>query len=305
MKYDIIGDIHGHVNDLKGLLKKMGYGLSETGYFYHPDRQAVFVGDYIDRGKNSKEVVQLVRAMQENGSAIALLGNHEYNALCFHTKRSDGEYLRPRTNQNIMQHHATLNSFGDEGFLMDTLSWFFTLPLYWEETSLRAVHACWDSQHITVLKRYFDDGCIKPEYLEESTNKKTPLYEAIENVIKGRELKLPPGRIFKDKDNHVRGDIRVKWWEHPHGKNYREYAVKIEEGYEDLHDAIPADALTGPIYGDDEKPVFFGHYWLETEAPLLQKRNVCCLDYSVANKGKLVAYRFNGEQYLNPLNFVY
>ena len=76
MRYDIIGDIHGHSNDLKVLLKKMGYGLSEKGHYYHPDRQAIFVGDYIDRGKHSKEVVQIVREMQENGTANALMGNH-------------------------------------------------------------------------------------------------------------------------------------------------------------------------------------------------------------------------------------
>lgn len=53
MNYDIIGDIHGHSNDLEKLLNKMGYSLSANGYYYyysHPDRQAIFVGDYIDRG---------------------------------------------------------------------------------------------------------------------------------------------------------------------------------------------------------------------------------------------------------------
>ncbi len=79
----------------------MGYGQSEQGQFYHPDRQAILVGDYIDRGKNSKQVVQLVRTMQENGSAIALMGNHEYNAICFHTKGSTGEYLRSHTLKKI------------------------------------------------------------------------------------------------------------------------------------------------------------------------------------------------------------
>ena len=121
MKYDIIGDIHGHYHDLLELLKKMGYSQSEQGHYYNPDRQAIFVGDYIDRGKNSKQVVQLVRTMQENDSAIALMGNHEYNAICFHTKGSSGDYLRLRTNQNIKQHCATLQSFGDDGFLNESL----------------------------------------------------------------------------------------------------------------------------------------------------------------------------------------
>lgn len=78
MKYDIIGDIHVHSNDLKDLLKKMGYGLSEIGHYSHPDWQAIFVGDYIDRGKHSKEIVQLIHAMQENGSAITLMGKRSW-----------------------------------------------------------------------------------------------------------------------------------------------------------------------------------------------------------------------------------
>lgn len=303
MKYDIIGDIHGHYHDLKKLLKKMGYGLSERGHYYHPDRQAIFVGDYIDRGKHAKEVVQVVRSMQENDSAIALMGNHEYNALCFHTMGSKGEYLRLRTIKNIKQHCATLHSF-DEGYLQDTLSWFYTLPLFWEDTTLRVVHACWDPQHLATLSHFGEDGRLKPDYLEESTQKHSSLYEAIETVLKGRELELPKDRTFKDKDDNVRKEIRVKWWEHPHGKSYRDYAVKIEKGYEDLVDSIPEDKDIGPIYGDNEKPVFFGHYWLESETPELQKHNVCCLDYSVAKKGRLVAYRFNGESELNPEQFV-
>ena len=142
MKYDIIGDIHGFFPELVRLLKKMGYGLSERGHYYHPDRQAVFVGDYIDRGKNSKEVVQLVRTMQEEGSTIALMGNHEYNAICFHTKGSKGEYLRSHTLQNINQHSATLQSFPDHGFLKESLDWFKELPLYFENDYLRVVHEC-------------------------------------------------------------------------------------------------------------------------------------------------------------------
>jgi len=305
MNYDIIGDIHGHVNDLKDLLHLMGYGVSSKGHYYHPDRQAVFVGDYIDRGIHSKKVIQLVRAMQEGGSAIALMGNHEYNALCFHTKGSNGDYLRPRTNQNIKQHCATLASFGDEGFLKETLSWFHTLPLFWEHESLRVVHACWDSNEMDVLNHHLGGCHLLPEHLEESVNKKAPLHAAVEIVLKGKELALPVGRSFRDKDQSLRTDIRVKWWENPQNKTYHEYAVKIEEGCEHLDDPVPVEEFGASAYGDYEKPVFFGHYWLEMDKPELQKHNVCCLDYSVAKNGKLVAYRFDGESVLNPDCFIY
>lgn len=53
----------------------------------------VFVGDYIDRGPDSLRVVELVRAMVDAGSAVALCGNHEFNAICFNTPRE--VLLRP------------------------------------------------------------------------------------------------------------------------------------------------------------------------------------------------------------------
>lgn len=58
------------------------------------------------------------------------------------------------------------------------------------------------------------------------------------------------------------------------------------------------------FYKPKEVPVFFGHYWMKGK-PELQKSNVCCLDFSVAKGGHLVAYRWNGEQQLNKTGFVY
>ena len=49
--YDLIGDIHGHADALEGLLLKMGYAR-KCGAFTHPERQAIFLGDFLDRGPN-------------------------------------------------------------------------------------------------------------------------------------------------------------------------------------------------------------------------------------------------------------
>ena len=303
MKYDIIGDIHGHYNDLRSLLLKMGYGQSEKGHYYHPDRQVIFVGDYIDRGKYSREVVQLVRAMQENGTAIALMGNHEYNAICFHTKGSDGNYLRPRTNQNIKQHCATLHSFESDSFLDDTLDWFKQLPLFYENSYLRVVHACWDQDQLAVLQTYFGGEQLKEVHLELSATKDNPLYEAVEIVLKGKELPLPEGKSFFDQGNHERKEVRIKWWEPNAGRSIKELAVKPKDVM-GLSEAVKADPEHNfAAYPSEEKPVFFGHYWLEGEVPSLQAPNVCCVDYSVANQGKLVAYRFDGETELRKEKF--
>lgn len=298
MKYDIIGDIHGHFNDLQSLLLKMGYGQSEKGHYYHTDRQAIFVGDFIDRGKYSREVVQLVRAMQENGSAIALMGNHEYNAICYHTPKSDGGYLRPRTQQNIDQHEATLKSFESDGFLNEALEWFKQLPLFYENEHLRVVHACWAPEQLEVLQAHFGGTQLKEELVENSATKNTALYEAVEIVLKGKELPLPEGKSFFDQGKHERKEVRIKWWESNVGKSIKDLAVKSQDVMS-LSDAVKADPNHNSAgYSPEEKPVFFGHYWLEEKEPVLQASNVCCVDYSVANKGKLVAYRFDGEEEL-------
>ena len=69
---------------------------------------------------------------------------------------------------------------------------------------------------------------------------------------------------------------------------------------------VPLEIQTRDFYGENERPVFFGHYWL-TGLPELIRDNVCCLDYSVAGyrgDGRLVAYRFDGEQKLDNRKFV-
>ena len=70
---------------------------------------------------------------------------------------------------------------------------------------------------------------------------------------------------------------------------------------------IPDDEIEGDHlieYGLDQPPVFLGHYWLTGE-PTPLEQHVACLDYSVAMRGgKLVAYRWNGEQELREDAFV-
>ena len=83
--YDLIGDIHGHATELKQLLEKLGYTLEEGGY-HHPEREVIFLGDFIDRGTEILEVLQLVRPMIDSGEAKAVMGNHEFNALAYHTE---------------------------------------------------------------------------------------------------------------------------------------------------------------------------------------------------------------------------
>lgn len=78
--FDVIGDIHGCFDELTALLQKLGYELSVDGpqSVRHPDgRKVVFLGDLVDRGPKTPEVLELVMNMVESGAALAVPGNHD------------------------------------------------------------------------------------------------------------------------------------------------------------------------------------------------------------------------------------
>lgn len=300
---DLIGDVHGHADELEELLVKLGYEKSD-GAYSHPERNVLFVGDYIDRGPNIRETLSIVKSMVDRGNAIALMGNHEYNALCFHFRKPEGGHLREHLIKNIIQHYETLKQFQNkQEEYEEYLDWFKTLPLYYESDTFRAVHACWDNKNIEYLKKTLVNDRLTDDLIHQSVKKGTELHEAIEQTLKGKEIKMPGELFFTDKDNTERNEIRIKWWEDPSQMTYRSISVE------------PLDILPGqPInlseldspdfYRRDDKKVFFGHYWLKGE-PSLYKDNICCLDYSVAKGGKLVAYRLNGESLLDSRNLTY
>ena len=80
--FDIIGDIHGCASELRTLLTELGWTLQYDGTTAvdatHPDgRQAVFVGDLVDRGPDTPGVLRLVMGMVASGNALCVSGNHE------------------------------------------------------------------------------------------------------------------------------------------------------------------------------------------------------------------------------------
>ncbi|RDV16577.1 phosphoesterase [Pontibacter diazotrophicus] len=303
--YDIIGDIHGHADALEQLLQKLGYDNSK-GYYSHPERKVIFVGDYIDRGPKIRETLEIVRAMADNKTAIALMGNHELNAILYNTKGTDGEYLREHSTRNVSQHAETAEQFKGRGAAYNNyIEWFKTLPLYHEEENLRAVHACWDKTHIQYLRDNLTNDRLTDNILLHRYKEDSRLTEAIEVTLKGKELPMPSGLTFQDKDGYARSALRIKWWLSPKQLTYRQYSIGT---YDTLSDEIVPEALVSrnKPYSETEKPVFFGHYWLSgNTATSVYGKNVCCVDYSVAKAGKLVAYRWQGERCLHHGNIHY
>ncbi len=84
--FDIIGDVHGCFGELAALLTQLGYTVQareDDGYqAFHPEgRQAVFLGDLVDRGPDIPAVLKLVMSMVAAGSALCVPGNHDMKLL--------------------------------------------------------------------------------------------------------------------------------------------------------------------------------------------------------------------------------
>ncbi len=299
---DFIGDIHGHADELEQLLKKLGY-VEKNGVYSHENRKVLFVGDYIDRGPKIVKTLEIVKAMVDSGNAIALMGNHEYNAICFHYQDREGGHLRKHLIKNIHQHSKTLDQFlNKQDKYEEYIEWFKTLPLFYETEKFRAVHACWDNKNIKYLRKILKDDRLTDELIYESVKKGTTLCEAIDQTLKGKEMDTPNGMRFKDEDGIPRKEMRIKWWENPTQMTYSSISIKPLDGLPDQ--LISVDELKSTDYYNDKKIVFFGHYWLKGE-PSLYRENICCLDYSVAKGGELVAYRFDEEKALDKTKLIY
>ncbi|MEZ6126013.1 MAG: metallophosphoesterase [Planctomycetaceae bacterium] len=300
--YDIIGDIHGHADELVELLSQLGY-REDRDSFRHPHRKVVFCGDFIDRGPQIPEAVRIARSMVLHDAALAVMGNHEFNALAYHTEdpENPGQFLRPHDAHNQRQHASTVNQF-QRSDLQHALNWFQTLPVALDLGNLRIVHACWspaDLQSINAALVEF--GGMTDEFLKSAMTRNSDLFNSVECVLKGPELALPTGVTVTDKEGNVRKRVRIRWFDSPVQRSWSEYALPSKNDLPPSY--VPKMAAAVP-YTADQPPVFFGHYWLPDDQPCPLKHNVACLDYSIAKGGFLTAYRFDGEQILLPEKFV-
>ncbi|ADV68899.1 polynucleotide kinase-phosphatase [Deinococcus maricopensis] len=76
--FDIIGDVHGCLEELRALLTALGYVVEDDlRVTPPPGRTAVFVGDLVDRGPDAPGVLRLVMGMVRAGAALCVPGNHD------------------------------------------------------------------------------------------------------------------------------------------------------------------------------------------------------------------------------------
>jgi len=79
--FDIVGDIHGCFDELAALLTKLGYAINGHTATPPAGRKAIFLGDLVDRGPKTPDVLRLVMKMVADGTALCVPGNHDVKLL--------------------------------------------------------------------------------------------------------------------------------------------------------------------------------------------------------------------------------
>lgn len=280
---DIIGDVHGHADRLHELLHELGYRPADAAWHHPAGRKAVFVGDLINGGPDSRGVLQTVAGMQEAGSAACVMGNHEYNALLHYLPGSTGRPLRLLTEKQWRSHEPTFRQLAGPHpeEWAGWLRWMLNLPLWLDAGPFRVVHACWDHEAMAFLIQ----SRLTPTLLEASVPEGATR-QAVENLLKGPVLtELPDGAVLP-------GPIRLRWWDPPCGEAFLE-----EISVDKLPRVLRGIRIAGNAFPDrcpaETGPLFIGHYPKLGGDSLQVSRSVICVDAGVSHGGKLAAWRLD------------
>lgn len=127
-----IGDVHGCAYELRNLLNQLPLT---------PDSTVVFLGDYIDRGGHSRDVVDTILELRQQCNVVCLKGNHEAMFLNFLDNPGSeraGLFI-------VNGGSATLASYADDNgnyeFPEEHLRFFRELKMYYEDDHHFFVHA--------------------------------------------------------------------------------------------------------------------------------------------------------------------
>jgi Calcineurin-like phosphoesterase len=295
--FDIIPDIHGDQDRLTKTLSVLGYFRSNGAYRHPEGRTAVFLGDLIDGGTENASVIDIVRSMISEKSAHCIMGNHELNAILFHSENASGP-LRSRSEKNTLQHQTFLDEFPmGNASTIEAIGFFKTLPLCLDFGAFRVVHACWHKASLNQLGFSGTSCFLDPNNLEAASGD-TLDENPIALLLKGPEVPLPDGNSFKDIKGHERSEVRLKWWGAAEG-SLRDVVLSVPN-VEDIPEEEIPDYMLDILYAEHEPPVFCGHYKMKG-VPEISSPNAACLDFPEAP----CAYRWEeGAKSLSKGNLV-
>jgi serine/threonine protein phosphatase 1 len=144
----IIGDVHGHYDGLMILLEAIAPGSKDQVYF---------LGDLIDRGPHSAQVIDFVQQNHYN----CLLGNHEQMLLDILSKRASSQLRQAWLYSGGFE---TLNSYKTASIPQHHIDWLQSLPTYLDLGDIWLVHAGVDPT-IPLAEQTFEQFCwVRKEF---------------------------------------------------------------------------------------------------------------------------------------------
>jgi serine/threonine protein phosphatase 1 len=192
-----IGDVHGALHKLRRL-----YARCEEHAEGRPHRY-VFLGDYIDRGPQSREVIRFLMALQAGtqGDVVALTGNHEALLLDI----IDGADVSVEDWLWQGGGAATLRSYGVEEaseLPRDHIDWLRTLPRAYDDGRRFFVHAGVNPQMPLDAQDAYDLIWIREPFLSSTrdygrliVHGHTPL-DGDAPDLRSNRLNLDTGAVF-------------------------------------------------------------------------------------------------------------
>jgi len=128
----LIGDIHGMLSNLKSLISNIKEDIE-------PNDIIIFLGDYIDRGPKSFEVIEFLLKLKSENNIVCLRGNHEDMFLRFVSAGDNYDnYIANGGRYTIRSYMKNLKEFD----IPESHKRFYnSLKLYYETDSFIAVHA--------------------------------------------------------------------------------------------------------------------------------------------------------------------
>jgi len=213
-----IGDIHGEVVQLERLLAKLP--VLDAG------DTVVFLGDYLDRGPQSREVIARIEALRAAlpGRCITLRGNHEDAWLRSLDDPNPG-FLIPEQNgcrQTMMSlsdctglddHELTLRLLNPRSWFPPELhEWLQRLPTWYEDAHAIYVHAGLEGEGTTWLHPSLAHNrnlmwCREPDFFRQYHGKRLVFGHTQTTELPVDHLSLF-AKIFDDRtDVWLRGSL--------------------------------------------------------------------------------------------------
>jgi serine/threonine protein phosphatase 1 len=152
-----IGDVHGHLNKLQALIDRC---LDHCGA---QRIRMVFIGDYFDRGPNSRGVIEYLLELQHSvgTEVICLRGNHEADLVACAQGADQTNWLANGGKQTL----ASYNIADAREIPRAHIEWAGSLPLYYDDGRRLFVHAGIDPAVPMAAQRLKDLLWIREPFL--------------------------------------------------------------------------------------------------------------------------------------------